>query len=65
MTNGNGEGCKLVDFPKFTMQAFNNGHEDYFVDSTTGDLYCYNKSTDEWIPKANVGLHHRRDAMEY
>lgn len=42
-----------------------NGHDDYFLDSATGDLYSYAKPTDEWIPKANVGLHYRRDAMEY
>ena len=65
VTNNHGEGCKLVEFPKFTMQALKNGHDDYFLDSTTGDLYLYNKITDEWIPKANVGIHSRRDAAEY
>ncbi|CAD8071905.1 unnamed protein product [Paramecium sonneborni] len=65
ITNGCGEGCKLVDFPKYTNQALKNGSDDFFLDSTTGDLYYYSKQTDEWIPKSNVGIHHRRDAMEY
>ncbi|CAD8103675.1 unnamed protein product [Paramecium primaurelia] len=65
ITNGNGEGSKLVDFPKYTLQALKNSHDDYFLDTTTGDLYTYNKVTDEWIPKCNIGIHHRRDAMEY
>ncbi|CAD8051399.1 unnamed protein product [Paramecium primaurelia] len=65
ITNGYGEGCKLVDFPKFTNQALKNGSDDFFLDSTTGDLYFYSKQTDEWMPKSNVGIHHRRDAMEY
>ncbi|CAD8065198.1 unnamed protein product [Paramecium sonneborni] len=65
ITNGYGEGCKLVDFPKYTNQALKNGSDDFFLDSTTGDLYFYSKQTDEWIPKSNVGIHHRRDAMEY
>jgi len=55
----------LVEFPKYTNKAWLNGHDDYFLDSATGDLYTYSKNTDEWIPKANVGLHYRRDAMEY
>ncbi|CAD8065941.1 unnamed protein product [Paramecium sonneborni] len=65
ITNGNGEGSKLVDFPKYTLQALKNSHDDYFLDTTTGDLYTYNKVTDEWMPKCNIGIHHRRDAMEY
>ncbi|CAK79628.1 unnamed protein product (macronuclear) [Paramecium tetraurelia] len=65
ITNGNGEGSKLVDFPKYTIQALKNTHDDYFLDTTTGDLYTYNKVTDEWMPKCNIGIHHRRDAMEY
>lgn len=47
------------------MNALNNGHNDYFLDSTTGDLYAYSKITDEWIPRVNVGIHCRRDAMEF
>ncbi|CAK87623.1 unnamed protein product (macronuclear) [Paramecium tetraurelia] len=65
ITNNHGEGCKLVDFPKYTLQALKNGPNEYFLDSTTGDLYLYSKVTDEWLPKANIGLHNRRDAMEY
>ncbi|CAD8174182.1 unnamed protein product [Paramecium pentaurelia] len=65
ITNGNGEGSKLVDFPKYTLQALKNSHDDYFLDTTTGDLYTYNKVTDEWMPKCNIGIHHRRDAMEF
>ncbi|CAD8124286.1 unnamed protein product [Paramecium sonneborni] len=65
ITNNHGDGCKLVDFPKYTLQAFKNGPNEYFLDSTTGDLYFYSKVTDEWLPKANTGLHNRRDAMEY
>ncbi|CAD8173936.1 unnamed protein product [Paramecium octaurelia] len=65
ITNGNGEGSKLVDFPKYTIEALKNAHDDYFLDTTTGDLYTYNKVTDEWMPKCNIGIHHRRDAMEY
>ncbi|CAD8149715.1 unnamed protein product [Paramecium octaurelia] len=65
ITNGNGEGSKLVDFPKYTLQALKNSHDDFFLDTTTGDLYSYNKVTDEWMPKCNIGIHHRRDAMEY
>lgn len=62
VTNANGEGCKLVEFPKYTLQALKNGPNEYFLDSTTGDMYLYNKATDEWLPRANTGIHNRRDA---
>lgn len=65
ITNNAGEGCKLVEFPKYTRQALLNGHDDYFLDSATGDLYVYSRVTDEWVPKTNIGIHYRRDAMEY
>lgn len=31
----------------------------------TGDLYSFNRESEEWLPKGNVGLHHRRSAEEY
>lgn len=30
----------------------------------TGDLHSYNYETDEWVPKANIGLHLGKAAEE-
>lgn len=38
---------------------------DFFLDNVTGDIYNFNRETEEWYPKGNVGLHHRRSAEEY
>ena len=39
-------------------------HDDYFLDRVTGDLYSFNYETEEWIPKMNIGIHHKRDAKD-
>ena len=61
--NGSGKGTNLgvesVIIDKKLVELTNN---DYFLDSVTGDLYSYNYETNEWIPRANVGLHCRKDA---
>ena len=31
----------------------------------TGDFYYLNRESEEWHPKGNVGLHHRKSAEEY
>lgn len=35
------------------------------MDNATGDLYSLSKDGSEWIPKVNVGIHHRRAAEEF
>lgn len=64
ITNNLGNGCKLSDFPKYVKQL-SKASDEYFLDSTTGDIYTYSYESDEWIPKFNAGIHNRRDAMEY
>jgi hypothetical protein len=65
ITNNLGNGCKLSDFSKYVKHASKTHSDEYFLDSTTGDIYTYSYETDEWIPKFNAGIHNRRDAMEY
>ena len=65
VTNNLGHGCKLIDFRKYTKSTSKNANDEYFLDSTTGDIYTYSYESDEWIPKFNAGIHNRRDAMEY
>jgi hypothetical protein len=37
---------------------------EYFLDNVKGDLYSYNYETNEWIHKANIGLHSKKAAKE-
>ena len=38
---------------------------DYFLDNITGDLYSYNYENEEWVAKANAGLHFQKAAQEF
>lgn len=38
---------------------------EYFLDNVKGDLYSYNYETNEWILKANIGLHSKKAAKEF
>lgn len=38
---------------------------DYFLDNLTGDLYSYNYDTNEWVAKANAGIHYEKTVQEY
>ena len=35
------------------------------MDNLTGDLYSYNYDSNEWVTKANVGIHYEKTAQEY
>lgn len=63
--NGNGQGSKLSEIFKIKKELSKLELTDYFLDNVTGDLYSFNRESEEWYPKGNVGLHHRRSAEEY
>lgn len=63
--NGNGRGGKLSEFKNTDIDPMSIGHNDYFLDHVTGDLYTYKHEADEWAPVANTGLHYHRAANEY
>jgi len=62
--NGRGRGSKLEAIHDLGMELNSIKHDDYFLDRVTGDLYSFNYETEEWIPKINVGIHHKRDAND-
>ena len=39
-------------------------HNDYFLDRVAGDLYSYNHDLGEWTPTMNIGIHHKRSALD-
>lgn len=38
---------------------------DYFLDNITGDLYNYNYENEEWVAKANAGIHFQKAAQTF
>ena len=63
--NGKGRGGKLSEIFKIHKNLSKLESHDLFLDNVTGDLYQFNRESEEWQPKGNVGLHHRRSAEEY
>ena len=63
--NGNGRGGKIGEalLSHHMIQKLNPYH--YFLDNATGDLYAFNFDSQEWVPKINVGIHHRRAAEAF
>eukprot|EP01017_Pseudomicrothorax_dubius_P028856 TRINITY_DN3459_c0_g3_i2.p1 TRINITY_DN3459_c0_g3~~TRINITY_DN3459_c0_g3_i2.p1 ORF type:complete len:607 (-),score=80.43 TRINITY_DN3459_c0_g3_i2:39-1859(-) len=64
--NGKGRGSKMgqedVHLSKKLVELQST---DFFLDNVTGDLYNYNYDTDEWIPRANAGIHYRKAAETF
>ena len=63
--NGKGQGGKLSEIFNINKLLSKLEPTDFFLDNVSGDLYVYNRESEEWHPKGNVGLHHRRSAEEY
>lgn len=38
---------------------------DFFLDNLTGDLYSFHYDNNEWVTKANAGLHYEKTVQEY
>ena len=63
--NGQGKGGKIGDFRSLDKDIKELKQTDYFLDNITGDLYSYNYENEEWIAKANAGLHFQKAAQEF
>ena len=63
--NGNGRGSKLGDMKNVAKPLEEIKANEFFLDHVTGDLYNYNYDTNEWVAKANVGIHYEKAAQEY
>lgn len=58
--NGKGKGGKIGDFKSLDKDLNEVKQNDYFLDNITGDLYTYNYENEEWVAKANTGLHYQK-----
>jgi hypothetical protein len=58
--NGKGKGGKIGDFKSLDKNLQDVKQNDFFLDNITGDLYTYHYETEEWIAKANTGLHYQK-----
>lgn len=63
--NNNGKGTNLEKIHKLSKNELANiQHGEVFLDSGTGDIYCYDNLTSEFCPVANVGFHHHKSAAD-
>lgn len=63
--NGKGKGGQLKEFSKSaqnTVKSLIPG--DVFLDSATGDIYCWDTHKKELYPVANAGVHNHKDAQD-
>lgn len=63
--NGKGRGSaigKMKDLDENTLRSIEAG--DVFLDSGTGDMYCYNNISSEFFPVVNIGFHNHKIAAE-
>ena len=63
--NGKGRGGKIGEAINYQKEFETFTSTDFFLDNVTGDLYSYNADAQEWIPRVNVGIHHRRAAEAF
>lgn len=63
--NGNNQGSKLSELDKIKIPQKRLEAHDVFLDNVTGDVYNYNYDSNEWVAKANVGIHYQRAAEEF
>ena len=63
--NGKGRGTsldKLKALSEADLRSIKAG--EVFLDSGTGDMYCYDNTTSEFCPVANIGFHHHKIAAD-
>lgn len=63
--NGNGKGTGLDKIHLLKPEQLRDIQPgDVFLDSGTGDFYCYDSSTSEFFPIVNIGFHHHKVAED-
>jgi hypothetical protein len=65
IVNGNGKGGSIAELMNLDLDLAALRHHELFLDNVTGDLYSYNYDANEWVPKANIGLHYKKAAQGF
>eukprot|EP01017_Pseudomicrothorax_dubius_P022977 TRINITY_DN24719_c0_g1_i1.p1 TRINITY_DN24719_c0_g1~~TRINITY_DN24719_c0_g1_i1.p1 ORF type:complete len:232 (+),score=39.89 TRINITY_DN24719_c0_g1_i1:65-760(+) len=66
VVNGFGRGSRMgQENVRLSKKLVELQTSDFFLDNVTGDLYNYTYETDEWIPRANAGIHYRKAAEDF
>lgn len=63
--NGRGKGTSLKSIHSLSPSELSSIQQgDVFLDSGTGDMYCYDNQTSEFSPIVNIGFHHHKIAAD-
>jgi hypothetical protein len=63
--NGNGKGTSLKKIHQLSQSDLGTIQQgDVFLDSGTGDMYCYDSESSEFCPIVNIGFHHHKTAAD-
>lgn len=63
--NGKGKGTSIKEINKIPKDVLNRlTLGDAFLDSSTGDIYCYDPHRAEFYPISNAGIHNHKAAQE-